>query len=121
MLSIQFCERLAELLSGETALKELDISCNQLIDPDAEELIREENETAVCGLKEVLQQRCVLTKLDVRNNNLPRPLEKELTEIVVRHELDLRDIPLYKQPSRAPSEKQPSRAPSRTSQAEEAK
>ena len=42
-----------------------------------------------------------LVELDVRNNGLPKhkeylDLEKEITEIVLKHDLDLKDIPLFR-------------------------
>lgn len=95
-LSTLFCEKLADLLQNDTSLLDLDISCNVLIDNEAEDAIKEEMMRAVERLRAVLVMGCALLKLDLRNNGLNRHLEKEITEIVLKHDLDLKDIPLYR-------------------------
>ncbi|OMJ69894.1 hypothetical protein SteCoe_32264 [Stentor coeruleus] len=96
MLSQLFCEKLTELLSETNSLIDLDLSCNLLVDQEAEDSIKNEMIRAVEGLKETLSKNCTLLKLDIRNNGLPRYLEKDITEVVLKHDLDLKDIPLFR-------------------------
>lgn len=101
MLSSLFCDKLSELLSDSSSLLDLDLSCNLLVDQEAEESIKEEMIKSVETLRNVLAKNCTLLKLDIRNNGLSRcknyvDLEKEITELVLKHELDLKDIPLFR-------------------------
>ena len=101
MLSSLFCDKLAELLGESNAIIDLDISCNLLVDQEAEDSIKDEMIKSVENLKTVLSKNCTLLKVDIRNNGLSRckfyiDLEKEITEIVLKHELDLKDIPLFR-------------------------
>lgn len=120
-MSTLFCEKLAELLKEDmnTGINELDISCNKLVDPTAEDVIVEEMIASVNNLKNALQSRCIVSKLDIRNNNIPRALEREINEIVLKTELDRKQIPLYQ--SELPSSSESSRAQSRGSQASNAR
>mmetsp|Transcript_8702 Transcript_8702/g.8717 ORF Transcript_8702/g.8717 Transcript_8702/m.8717 type:complete len:328 (-) Transcript_8702:7-990(-) len=95
-LSTLFCEKLCDLLANNDSLLELDISCNLLVDNEAEDAIRDEMLSSVEKLKGVLTLGCSLLMIDIRNNGLTRRMEKDITEIVVKHDLDLKDIPLYR-------------------------
>jgi hypothetical protein len=75
MLSSLFCDKLAELFSEACAIIDLDISCNLLVEQEAEDSIKEEMVRSVEGLRDVLNKRCGLLKLDIRNNGLPRSKE----------------------------------------------
>jgi Leucine Rich repeat len=101
MLSSLFCDKFSELMSEKNPLIELDLSCNLLVDLEAEESIKDEMIKSVENLRDVLSKQCSLLKLDIRNNGIPRrklyvDLEKEITEIVLKHDLDLKDIPLFR-------------------------
>jgi len=96
MLSQLSCEKLVEFLDREECfLRHLDIGSNALVDEEAEETIREDMVKSVEKLKEVLSKKCPLLKLEIRNNGLPKSLEKEISETVVKNELDKRNIPLF--------------------------
>jgi hypothetical protein len=83
-----FCESLSEFLKLNRTIKKLDISCNFIEDSNAS------------TLKDSLESNTNIIEVDVRNNQLSPPVEREINEIVTKNLLLSKNIPYQKVPDR---------------------
>jgi hypothetical protein len=83
-----FCESLSEFLKLNRTIKKLDISCNFIEDSNAS------------TLKDSLESNTNIIDVDVRNNQLSPPVEREINEIVTKNLLLSKNIPYQKVPDR---------------------
>lgn len=83
-----FCESLSEFLKLNRTIKKLDISCNFIDDSNAS------------TLKDSLESNTNIIEVDVRNNQLSPPVEREINEIVTKNLLLSKNIPYQKVPDR---------------------
>jgi hypothetical protein len=83
-----FCESLSEFLKLNRTIKKLDISCNFIDDSNAS------------TLKDSLESNTNIIEVDVRNNLLSPPVEREINEIVTKNLLLSKNIPYQKVPDR---------------------
>lgn len=99
--------KLAELLDSECVIEVLDISCNKLFDNEAEDVVRDDMLRNLEGLRASLNSNSTLRNIDLRSCGLPKAMERELTESVIKRELERRRIPLYRTvtPATDPSRK----------------
>lgn len=87
-LGHMFCESLSEFLKLNRTIKRLDISCNFIEDSNAS------------TLKDSLESNTNIIEVDVRNNQLSPPVEREINEIVTKNLLLSKNIPYQKVPDR---------------------
>jgi hypothetical protein len=87
-LGHMFCESLSEFLKLNRTIKSLDISCNFIEDSNAS------------TLKDSLESNTNIIEVDVRNNQLSAPVEREINEIVTKNLLLSKNIPYQKVPDR---------------------
>ena len=87
-LGHMFCESLSEFLKLNKTIKRLDISCNFIEDSNAS------------TLKDSLESNTNIIEVDVRNNQLSLPVEREINEIVTKNLLLSKNIPYQKVPDR---------------------
>ena len=85
-LGHMFCESLAEFLKLNRTISRLDISCNFIDDSNAS------------TLKDSLESNTNIIEVDVRNNQLSEPIEREINEIVTRNLLLSKKIPYQRVP-----------------------
>ena len=83
-----FCESLSEFLKLNRTIRKLDISCNFIEDSNAS------------TLKDSLESNTNIIEVDVRNNQLSPPVEREINEIVTKNLLLSKNIPYQKVPDR---------------------
>lgn len=81
-----FCESLSEFLKLNRTIRKLDISCNFIEDSNAS------------TLKDSLESNTNIIEVDVRNNQLSPPVEREINEIVTKNLLLSKNIPYQKVP-----------------------
>jgi Ran GTPase-activating protein (RanGAP) involved in mRNA processing and transport len=95
-LASRTVSKAAEYLTSECCIERLDLSCNKFLDNEAEDVVRDDMLRNLEGLRSALSSNSTLQVIDLRSCGLPKNMERELTETVIKRELDRRRIPLYR-------------------------